>query len=795
MTDYLKNQSWIETQRYYGEQVYLNGSFEEIATPQGLKTNLLAHQKTAVKAMLDLEEKGFVNIFTDSPSFTNVVAETRAGVLSEKFGSGKTIEILALIVQKPIPKNVAEITYIPFHRCKFTGKRFNYDKWVRQNTSIFNGFCLEVRKIYHLDNQLKPNLIFVGKSVVLQWIDAIQRFTDLNFMVIDNYKAFKNFYNVFITDKDILNQYDIILIKNGNMTSKFFNKEIKLLENKIETKVKPIINVISELTRDYCWSRVIIDDFDTIHIPNTSVVIPACFTWFISATLKSACSRRPTHQNNVNKIIRNIKMPLNDVMQNKELFTLFNVCNQSEYIEDSINAGKVKFYIYKFTNPAGQYINLIGQMGANEIMEMLNGDALETAADRLGMSKGISALDIFETVLDKNYKKYEKTVLTWKYIPEVENYIHKLIRTDEMISRELMQLFRKNVRNAGPIKELDQIGIAMSTVNLREALKNIKDSTYEKKEKYGKAIDRVINNIKEGECPVCLTPLSSNHDDFNLDEFGDLGIELDEFDLDDEKNCDIIVLKCCGISLCGKCGIKGTKLQKWGKIMEGNCPKCRTRITFQDMIFLNKNFDLSTISEECFHKELTVTQENEPQVEENEIPDQPKEQRTGPPQNKLEAIIDIIRGVDNFDNKEETHVHIPSLLEGNTDLPLREPDKLKTVVFATFQETLNKIKKELEKEQIPYLQLLGTPSKINNIVNQFRNDINVLLINGANYCAGLNLQFADQIIYTNKILDVSIESQLAGRLQRLGRTSQLTIHYVLYDHEVEYLNVLHQKLN
>ena len=73
---------------------------------------------------------------------------------------------------------------------------------------------------------------------------------------------------------------------------------------------------------------------------------------------------------------------------------------------------------------------------------------------------------------------------------------------------------------------------------------------------------------------------------------------------------------------------------------------------------------------------------------------------------------------------------------------------------------------------------------IQNIVNDFKNkDLDVLLINIYNYGSGMNLQCATDIVMFHKF-DKSIEQQVIGRGQRLGRTQPLNIHYLLNQNEI-----------
>jgi uncharacterized DUF497 family protein len=68
-------------------------------------------------------------------------------------------------------------------------------------------------------------------------------------------------------------------------------------------------------------------------------------------------------------------------------------------------------------------------------------------------------------------------------------------------------------------------------------------------------------------------------------------------------------------------------------------------------------------------------------------------------------------------------------------------------------------------------------------VRKFKTYGSVLLINSQQHCAGLNLQMATDVAFTHKIIDENVESQVAGRAQRIGRTCNLNIHYLFYQNE------------
>jgi SNF2 family DNA or RNA helicase len=113
----------------------------------------------------------------------------------------------------------------------------------------------------------------------------------------------------------------------------------------------------------------------------------------------------------------------------------------------------------------------------------------------------------------------------------------------------------------------------------------------------------------------------------------------------------------------------------------------------------------------------------------------------------------------------------------------------KVLIFANYEETLDKINIILIENEIKYWKLGGTHSSINNIVDEFTKYEGkcALIINSIRHCAGLNLQMCTDLVFAHKIFDANIETQVVGRGQRLGRLSTLRIHYMFYENEYDYM--------
>ncbi len=776
---------WITLEREYGKMAYLTEKDDKIsANPKHLSTELLPHQRTAVKAMQDLENRRYVKIknLPGQPSYwgsTNrtainnldsIVIETTAGVLSEKLGSGKSFEMLALISINPIPKAFSEITSIDFPRTNDLQSAWVYSALEQGQYYKELGFGLEVRKTYK--TVFRQTVIFVSKSVLVQWTQYIKDYTDFNVLVIDDVRALRTLHQMVFnptktSNRSTLYKYDIILVKNKTVSGEFTIPEIKgtYLE---QNKIKPILTLFGEMFSNICFARVVLDDFDTINIPNTARVVPALFTWFISSTTKQAVSKR-----NVGRAHREIQAMITysrptyvESWENSDLFTHFNICNSDEFIDKSTNVGKIHFYSYKFKNPNENYIELLGTMGAqdaNNVMEMLNGDAVNTAAEAAGI-KSTSVADIFEKILDDKWLKYKLNIEIANYIPEVREAVAELPPLpdpEDAITQAALTKLANNIKKCGPINSIPDI-VEYEQQAVDDKIKEVEDENKSAKEENGKAIERVKSRLKEGDCPICCETFS---------------------------DCEgVMIMKCCGQTFCTNCVKDTTGLRNIGSDVQGKCANCRAVISFQQMIMIDKEISLDSILSDNLKGGEAAPVAVAPTTDEEHDPFDIKDLT------KFRCIIGIIQGYEFKNLRKPENIHINKILLGSIDLPEPKKDERKVLVFANFKETLDNLRKELDEAKIAYEYLNGTSKQIAETVKRYKlphtdlQAINVLLINAALYCAGLNLQNTTDLVFTHKVIETAIESQIIGRAVRVGRITNLNVHYVLYHNEFGHLH-------
>jgi superfamily II DNA/RNA helicase len=134
----------------------------------------------------------------------------------------------------------------------------------------------------------------------------------------------------------------------------------------------------------------------------------------------------------------------------------------------------------------------------------------------------------------------------------------------------------------------------------------------------------------------------------------------------------------------------------------------------------------------------------------------------------------------NNENNNKTEVLLSkeeTLLKIITD----KPDG-RFLVFSKNENSFEKIKSELNKTNKKFEILKGNTSHMINILDKFKSgEINIILLNTQYAGSGIDISCAtDVIIFHNMGID---KQQAIGRAQRVGRTEELYIHNLCYDHE------------
>lgn len=687
----------------------LNAGYRKIDYIPGLKTTLYPHQQTTVMAMLETEAARKITLLNNRLTYN-------AAVLSEPVGSGKTIDLLALVLMSRVPRAMPDIMEFPY----------------------YHGMSSYIKRRFH--TILKPTIIFVGTSVMRQWEAAIQTFTDLKYYAVNSLIELRPLLT--LMESKALNDYDIILVKNGRITKHLseFNDSTDIMATYNNGRQDMSIYNIIASRSNVCWSRVIIDDFDTIKLPAKAKIVNGLFTWYVSSTQKSVNRLNPAVKSiHMSEILNTYSYTCSAIMNNSALFGYLNIRNDTEYIKNTTNMPMIKYHVAILKNPDNKYMAMLAAMGdsdINRITEMLNGDAIESAAEATGI-KTSSVADIFGKILGKKFEAY-------RFAGDLLAFIDHCRETESERKKMSDNPDSNDTYNKSHLLKFREIEYKYPGIN------SLLDEAYDEytniKKENGIAIDRVKENIKHGECPVCMTDLS---------------------------DCDeVFIIKCCNAVFCGGCGITAQNLhERFNNLKNGRCSNCRATVGIKDLIYIGTEIKMESIIEEDFEAQPVKKVE--------------KKKRT-----KYGAIMDIIRSGFVAEGRR-VDMHIPNMMKGN--YVSEEPKKRKVLIFANYEETLEKMIKELEEEKIHYWRLMGTTKEISAMAQQFNAAEGpcAMVINSTQHCSGLNLQTATDLVFSHNIIDPAVESQVAGRGHRLGRTSPLNIWYVQYDNEYDQLLKTH----
>jgi hypothetical protein len=712
------------TDKQFLESTPLSECHERLELPpESIKViSLMLHQQIDAAAMLLLEEQGYLTDISD-----NRRVEATCGVMTENFGAGKTIIIGAVITKRQTPPIRPQWLFVP----SYVGNRINPCE------------SYMIRREFAPEAVLRPNLIFAESSVILQFETQITTFFNLRVLTVRHVKELQILYARM--KNGTINEFDVVLAKNGIITGDLkLARPEKCNNGKHQRK---IVNMIANMTSELgvAWSRVWYDDYDMASRVRSNAAPAALWSWYVSATMnqsKTKIQDDVEHETLV-EILRHHRTNLQHLMQNNIFRNALNVRTDPELVDKSVNIGTPTFWKYETVNPNKKLIHMIGEMAgeqAREIMDALNADAIGAAAKAAGIEETDIA-SIFKRVLEKQYYAYQRARVTLDFIA--------LIDKDELAGDTLPA---PHEGDSYTMKDVyDRRPIDYAYPDILGKVERVEQECKEALQTSGKAIERMKDSLKDGDCPVCCGSFEGD---------------------------DAIVVTCCAKVMCADCGIKATRMGR-GHGVSGKCPSCTRAISIKSMIFINKDFDINSLIDENAIGDALAAPAPRP-------PDEEKSSGEGIEciaLSKHETLVHIIRGSQFRDRQEMKNVQIVGLLQGSRELP--PPAARKFVVFSKYEESLESLEKTFAKNNLKYSKMGGTADELRAKARAFNetDDIPILLINGEKYASGINLQNATDLVFMHKIKDPAVEAQIMGRIQRIGRTCAATIHYVVYDDE------------
>lgn len=768
-------------------------------TPDALEMKLYDHQDASLTVMKKMEaikcieEKGFE-------------IHTECGVLSNALGSGKSAIIIALCASDTVPKN--------------TPVRYNIP---RSGHYAANGKTSSVTIHRTFASYIDINLIFVGDSVLTQWGDEIKRFApSLKVYIISNKATLLKFYNNIFNKT--LEKYDIILIKNKTISGKWVWKYGENpYDMTIKTKTKHIFNMIGHMFRNKMVKRIFVDDFDSIGLPSKSPKIATRMTWLVSCTRKFATGRSNITINADGVSLTDAIQYKNnivyyDMLMDDSIYTLFNVCVKSDFVNRSSSAGIVRCLYNLFDVDDQGIVDLITLMPGthiDKIREAINGSDYEAAAQEAGTVVS-SASGILQILMKENF---DKLIIATRVI----NFIEEELTQDDL---EMLPPIPKNVD--------DDTDFKYSVYNLRTTtlpeytypgLKTLVSKEYDRqfviREETTKCLDRLKHNLMTNECLVCKISLKENkEEEEDDDDFDDeLGMLLSSDDENDTKE-GYCILPCCSKIIHADCAIRScnfkTVTKPGGVNLIGTCPFVRSHeFLYTDLCYITRDFDIQDLASD----DIIITSEEELKDEKKTYTPEEGPIVNNKPKitDKLSAAIELAMGHSLIDEKG-FDPNSKSILIGDTKLPpspyisvIRDfklnninisnkllwtilrflsPDLVPRIVFfSNFKKQLNNLGDKFREAGMSYEILEGTQSKKNIKIANFKSGkLHALGIQGTKHCSGINLPEAHVACFLHVPENKSIAKQLMGRIIRNGRTYNPVVRFLINQNEMEKLN-------
>ena len=666
------------------------------------------------------------------------------GVLSNTVGSGKTLIILGFIMRnKFFKKNLLKLSY--------KKKIYNNTKYPSDICDVISDFLVEkdsfslnissnhIKKNnnlfysnYYLKDDLKEktiiktNLIIVPHNLFEQWKNEINK----TFLKTKYIKDKRNFKDI----NDILdNKYDIILCN--------VNKVIQLLEYLPNEK--------------YNFERIFIDEVDIINLPRFPE-LNTNFLWLITTTYTRILN--PKNIGFINDLFRS------NYYMNKSVRSFYKFF--LEKLTFSFNKTHIQEKLQliipnkNFSIVPNNFINtLLYNLKCESWYKYLNSYDYES---------------LYYHILKTKSRNLIKFMLRYLLLNIIGNFDPSIEQTIQNIILNFSFDYENNASILFIIILHRIHRINYDLIN-RKIIHRIRH------------INNIVRIIKEHllNCPICLKDhkrFINNINDFNLFQHDIHYLNDILFSIQSEK-CPMNVNQ-----LRDQLKYKIYSLKKTFKEVK----KQITEIKYIKKQLLNNNYCLQCMNkhtedvsciESTFYNFFVIVNINFYQFDSffrnilNEF--QPK----------------FIRDIKYDIYQKEEYPEIDNIIEKKHNVKIENMlislkkdigNKKRCLIFSDNNYFFKNIKYELDSHSISNRTLKGNTNTINSIIRKYKNhDINVLLLNMKHCGSGINLEMSDNI-YIMNFLDSETETQVIGRVNRIGKKNNLNINYYLTTHEYDF---------
>lgn len=764
------------------------------------------------------------------PSAVTDVLTFNAGCLTAPFAFGKTVVISALMGwermprKRSVPLNIpisfaaedsanaepADITCITAPGLDINLPTRCLQRPLFGLASACPDFTLTYCPKHHIDS----TLVLVANAVISHWAETIERFVPhLSCFIIEGVDTLKEYLKLVESGDHV--DYQVVLFKVGTMAWPWPWPE----EHRSEQPKGPQSSfTLCDVLPNVIWSRVVIDDYDTINLSRTSYLPTAYFTWYVSAT-----NKRTTHLDRAPGG-KDLSWYESDVESSRKMLSWFHkaiypsrpnrvqirAASMDKYLCETLSVNCTEDFrnsqfilprpvVREYIVEPNAVLNLLeGVEMSDEVRQALNSGAISTAAQLMGLECE-TASDLVSGLLTQNKKEVEEKRGWLAALQHVE-YEMALASaltpgpTPVEATRIVNAIKEKKITAtsdpvtmwaAAEVPKMGKSGAFTSKADtFRAKCKEVLD-------KSSRVLERLKENSQEGECQVCLVP---------WDEVEDPGGDHN----DEGGSCRKFVTKCCQILVCPVCVIApdhGYGQRKVEFVKE--CPNCFASLDKDgetQLLSIRDGVELDDLSLDQLSSKKNEGEEGADKGQEEAEPADPLDPKnpieeriehmwkTNSQDHKIRAVAQIVLGLKVTCNIERAGPPLKGLLGNDGPLkPMPKEKEVRVLIFTHLPESTRRITAALSSLQISVQVLQGRRTEKDKRIKKFKTSqapLEVLIVTSGRDCAGIHLpETTDQIFFHKHISD-AVSAQLAGRGQRYGRKYSLRVHKLFYEGEI-----------
>lgn len=427
---------------------------------------LKKHQKLLLSYMEEIEKTKKIKLENNS------ILQTNYGFICDIVGSGKSIVILALILNNFKVLNNKENYLLR-----------SYTMSINQSPNSLYTETFKNRNIKNRETIYNLSMIVVPHSIIDQWTSYLKDYT-----INIKYEIIKNKNDLSKVNHNILKDIQILLVSS----TKF--------------------NLVADKFQSCTISRLIIDEIDSITIPKCSCKIDAVFSWFISSSIYCIRVGYYKHHGLISNILKYNYYRTNEYIILK---------NDEEFIKESMALDEPIFneiYCYQKILAGKILHGLID----DRILNMINANAINQVSSILNIQKcdnsNIVNIVSNNLTIDINNKQLELQTLERMIIPNLKNKMNMI----QNKKKEIKEIENKKILIEKRLKDNN-----VDPITLEE----IKNVTITKCCQNKFEMESILKCQK---CPMCRSIITNDNliivNNNNNDNKKKENIELDKYE-------------------------------------------------------------------------------------------------------------------------------------------------------------------------------------------------------------------------------------------------------------------------